>query len=90
MSLLSTYDITFMYVFRANHLALNNQLWCSSVDRSTYPFSRFNACSSFCRAFSHELLPIYSVTFFVVIFDLLTFERLYCQYFDGIDSDTHR
>ena len=59
----SVFSVSCMYVFKADHLALDNQLMCPSLVKAISPASSV-ACSSLCMAeatwtFLHQLKHIY-------------------------------
>lgn len=57
-NLLGLYDVTCMYVLRADHLALDNQLTCSSLGKLFLPSQHFSvACSSLCKAETSWAFP---------------------------------
>jgi hypothetical protein len=64
-NLLSSHHLTFMYVFRADHLAPDNQLVCSSLGRATYPAPSFTQLPIVVSVASR------SMGFFPVQFDFL-------------------
>lgn len=47
LDMLSLYPVTCMYVYRADHLVLRNQLMCSFQDKIFFPSSIFFSCLQF-------------------------------------------